>query len=126
MRVLVVTDDPVVREQARYGFPSGVDVDLAIEARDAWEALEEDVPAAIVVDMQTGSAGGFALSRDVLATERLAGVPVLILLQRVQDAWLARKAGARAYRVKPLGGGELARETLALVERATAPPKDAS
>ena len=54
MRVLVVSDDDTVREQASYGFPAAVDVELATEARDAWKALQSDpTPAVIIVDMQT-------------------------------------------------------------------------
>ena len=49
---------------------------------------------------------------------RLRDVPTLMLLERVQDAWLAREAGATAYLTKPVDAGELVTETLALLSAA--------
>jgi CheY-like chemotaxis protein len=114
VRVLVVSDDPLVREGARFGFLSDVSVTFAVDAREAWRVLEHEAPSVVVVDMQTGNAGGFALARDMSESGRLAEVPTLILLERPQDAWLARAAGARAYRVKPLSSGELPRAVMGL------------
>jgi CheY-like chemotaxis protein len=113
-RILVVSDDPLVREQARFGFPAGVAVSFADDARDAIRSLRDEQPAAVVVDMQTGSAGAVALLRDMAQTPRLARIPTLVLLQRDQDAWLAQTAGATAYRTKPLGPGRLAGAVLPL------------
>jgi DNA-binding response OmpR family regulator len=118
MHVLVVTDDPLVREEARYGFPAGVTVSFAVDARDAERALESERPTVVVVDMQTGNAGGFALAKQMSESSALADVPVLILLQRPQDAWLAKAAGAAAHRTKPLAPGGLSRALLALVQPA--------
>lgn len=106
-RVLVVTDNEDVRDELRWAFSTDVEVVLAREARDAWAAMQEDVPSMVVVDLQTGSAGGFALSHDMDATERLRSVPVLILLEREQDAWLAGQAGADAFLVKPVEAGTI-------------------
>jgi two-component system phosphate regulon response regulator PhoB len=114
LSVLVVSDDPLVREDARYGFPAGVDVSFALDARDAADALRESTPSVVVVDMQTGNAGGYALARYMAESEALSRVPTLILLQRSQDAWLAARSGATACRTKPLQPGQLAREVLAL------------
>ncbi|HVM34745.1 MAG TPA: response regulator [Actinomycetota bacterium] len=107
LRLLLVTDNDSVGHQMRYGFPANVEVDFAREARDAWQRLEEYVPAAVIVDLQTGSAGGFALATDMRGANRLARVPVVMLIDRYQDDWLARQAGARAVLVKPIDAGEL-------------------
>jgi DNA-binding response OmpR family regulator len=119
-RVLVVSDDPLVREEARYGFPSGFVVSFAIDSRDALTQLEEQTPSVVVADLQTGNAGGYALARDMAQSARLARIPVLMLLQREQDEWLARSAGATAFCTKPLGAGRLARRVLALTSTAPA------
>ena len=116
--ILVVSDDDHVRDEARFGMPADVAVALAIDSREAAKLLEQRPPALVVVDMQTGNAGGYALTRDIAQSPRLARTPVLILLERVQDVWLARNAGAAAYRVKPLGPGELARAVGALLAQA--------
>ncbi|MFN2489811.1 MAG: response regulator [Actinomycetota bacterium] len=114
--VLVVSDDPLVRDDARYGFPVGIAVSFAVDSRDAARLLEEERPSVVVVDMQTGNAGGYSLARHMAESAQLDSVPILILLERDQDRWLARKAGASAYRTKPLRPGELARQTLALID----------
>jgi DNA-binding response OmpR family regulator len=118
VNVLVVSDDPLVREEARYGFPAEVKVSFAVDARDAARMLEHEQRSIVVVDLQTGNAGGYALAKDMADSSRLAGIPLLILLQRPQDAWLAKEAGADAFCTKPLGGGRLAREVLALAQAA--------
>jgi CheY-like chemotaxis protein len=112
VHVLVVSDDVLVREQARWAFPTGVTVSFAVDSRDAWQQLQERAPSVVVVDMQTGNAGGYGLTRDMSEDERLARVPVVILLEREQDEWLARSSGATAYRTKPLAPGDLVREVL--------------
>ena len=115
IQFLVVSDDPHLREEARYAFPADVDVVLATDAREAWKLLGTGTPSAVIVDIQTGSAGGFGLRRDMSQDPRLRDVPTLMLLERVQDAWLAREAGATVYLTKPVDAGELVAESLALI-----------
>lgn len=110
--VLVVTDDPEVVAEARAGFPDDVSVRFARDAREAGRAMESHPPTAVVVDLQTGSAGGYSLARDMQLDDRLRSVPVIILLERPQDAWLAHQAGADAYLVKPLVSADLATTAL--------------
>ena len=113
--VLVVSDDERVQEQARFGFPADVRVGTASDAGDALARMEKERPSVVVVDLRTGNAGGFDLSRAMKQTSGLGDIPVLILLERPQDAWLARQAGAIAWRVKPLAPGEIARAAQELV-----------
>ena len=112
--VLVVSDDPLLREEARYGFPEDA-VGFAIDSRDALEAVQDKLPEVVVVDLQTGSAGGFNLIRALRQHDRTRDIPTLLLLERPQDAWLARQAGASAVRVKPLEVSDLVAETLGLL-----------
>jgi CheY-like chemotaxis protein len=117
MHVLVVSDDIVVRDQARWAFPAGVTVSFAVDSRDAWQQLQQRAPSVVVVDMQTGNAGGYGLTRDMSEDENLARVPVVILLEREQDEWLARSSGATAYRTKPIATGDLVRAVMSAAER---------
>jgi DNA-binding response OmpR family regulator len=105
-RILVVTDDDHVATEAKFGLRG--EVTRVDDARAAWRTLKRFTPALVIVDLQTGSAGGFSLARDMAADRRLARVPVLMLLERPQDAWLAAQAGASAHLVKPLAAAELA------------------
>lgn len=113
--VLVVTMDPLVREEARYGFSENVTVELVTDAREALHLMGDHVPDVAVVDIQTGSAGGFGLVREMRQTVGLQDVPVLMLLDRDQDAWLARSAGAKKHLTKPIDSARLASEALSLL-----------
>lgn len=107
LHVVIVSDDPHVREDARFSLPTDVAVTFARDATRASEALESEQPTVVVVDMQTGNAGGYALAREMAESSHLRNVPIIILLERAQDAWLAERAGASAHCVKPLRPGEL-------------------
>lgn len=72
-------------------------------------------PDAVVADEIASRAGAFALARDLRgATEPYPGA-IVILLDRRQDAWLARWAGADAWFVKPVDAFDLADRLLELV-----------
>lgn len=113
--VLVVTTDPALELEARFAFPEDFDVVAVGDARAALAELHEWTPAVVVVDLLTGSAGGFALGRDMSQDRRLADVPMLMLIDRRQDEWLAREAGADAIRTKPIDTAELVASALDLV-----------
>ncbi len=113
--VLVVSDDDGIRDEARFGFAPDLEVALARDARDALRQMEAEVPAVVVIDLHTGSAGGFALCKDMDQDPRLRDVPVLMLLDRDQDRWLAQQAGAKLIRTKPIDTSDLAADTLSLI-----------
>lgn len=115
-RILVVSDDSSVRDEASFAFPSSIEVRLATDGREARGILEEWTPSAVLVDLQTGNEGGFGLARDMHSDSRWSAVPIVILLERDQDKWLANQAGAKLVRVKPIDVGRLVDETLALID----------
>ena len=92
--VVVVTDDSDLREDTVYSFPPGFEVLVADDARHALRIMSERQPALAIVDIQTGSAGGFNLAREMNQVGNLADVPVLMLIERPQDSWLAGESGA--------------------------------
>jgi DNA-binding response OmpR family regulator len=114
-QVLVVSDDPQVRAEARFTFPSDVQVLLAMDAREAWQIMQAMTPAVALLDIRTGSAGGFGLARDMSMNDRLRDVPVFMLLERIEDGWLARQAGAATFRTKPIDAADLVAEVLTLL-----------
>lgn len=106
--ILVVSDDPNVRAAVEFGFPFAAQVSVVTDAREALTHLVGEGHDLVIVDLQTGSAGGFALLREMQSSTQVADVPVVMLLERPQDVWLARQAGAVATRVKPIGAQSLA------------------
>lgn len=115
MRVLVVSRDRAVLDDARFGFPAYATVRTAADATEAEALLGDFKPDVVVVDLQTGNAGGYALAQVMGQTSAVQDVPVLMLLDREQDMWLARQAGATRVRTKPIDVEALAAETLSLV-----------
>jgi DNA-binding response OmpR family regulator len=118
IRVLVVTDQDTVRDALRYGFPDDVEVAFVVDSREALRFLPQMAPSVVVVDLQTGSAGGYGLARDMSEDPRWAVVPIVMLLERDQDMWLARQAGARIAITKPVSAGRLINDIRALVDGA--------
>lgn len=115
VRVLVVTNDAEIRAALEFGSPLDLDVTFCSDSRDASEELAGGVPSAVVVDLQTGNAGGFALARDMKADAALRNVPILMLLERPHDRWLAMKAGAADCVTKPVNAHMLVDRILQLL-----------
>jgi DNA-binding response OmpR family regulator len=68
-------------------------------------AVAESTPDLVVLDMQIGNMGGIAAClhlRHEAGADRLPPVPVLMLLDRQVDVFLARRSGADGWVVKPL------------------------
>ncbi len=69
------------------------------------DAVAEDPPDLVVTDCQVGNMGGIAICMDLKLEEsggRLPYVPVIVLLDRRADVFLARRSGAEGWLVKPL------------------------
>jgi DNA-binding response OmpR family regulator len=122
VKVLLVSPDPRSRELmalAVAGIERRLGVPLEfLEASDGERGVRvafRERPDAVVADEIASRAGAFALARDLRgATEPYPGV-IVILLDRRQDAWLARWAGADAWFVKPVDAFDLADRLLELV-----------
>jgi CheY-like chemotaxis protein len=121
--VLVVSDRPPLSPEIAYAFPDDVAVLFAADAGEAMQLMSEIAPSVVATDIRTGNAGGYGLAREMAANERLREIPRLILLERQQDSWLARQAGATRYRVMPISGDDLVEEVLSLASKAAAPHK---
>jgi len=68
-------------------------------------ALLASTPDLVVLDLQIGNRGGMATCIDLhleADAGRLPAVPVLMLLDRRPDVFLARRSGADGFLLKPL------------------------
>ncbi|MGQ0615631.1 MAG: response regulator [Acidimicrobiia bacterium] len=62
-------------------------------------------PTLVLLDMQVGNMGGIATCMALrldAGVGRLPQVPILILLDRTADVFLARRSGADGWMIKPL------------------------
>lgn len=111
-QILLVADAPWVVNQTRsaLGGPANDIHELSDPRRLLDEALEV-APDVTIVDMQVGSMGGMALVRmfrDAVMAGEIRPGPVVLLLDRSADEFLARRAGANAWIVKPFTAQQLA------------------
>ncbi len=91
------------------------------ELLDLLGELDES-PDLVVVDMQMGNMGGMAVCLELSLEESYLDVdhiPVLMLLDRRPDVFLARRSGAEGWLVKPLDPLRLRRATAALLDGGT-------
>ncbi len=93
-----------------------------LEAADGSEGVRiglRERPDAIVADEIASREGAFSLARTLRGDPDPFTGAIVILLERKQDAWLARWSGADAWFVKPVDPFELAGRLLELVEAPT-------
>jgi DNA-binding response OmpR family regulator len=121
--ILVASDAPSVRADI-IGTVSQPDITIR-EARSGPEVMAsvvEELPDLVVVDLQMGNMGGMAVCLELrleASYDRIGHVPVLMLLDRRPDVFLARRSGAEGWLVKPLDPIRLRRAISALLDGGT-------
>jgi len=117
--ILVAADAKFVRDDVIAALAGDYDI-LAVEGgRAVRPAVAENNVHIAVLDMQMGSMGGIAATMDLRLEEsggRIGHVPVLLLLDRRADVFLARRAGAEGFLIKPISPLKLRRAVAALME----------
>lgn len=121
--ILIVSDSSSVLDEVRSALE---DEDTAVREVRSGElvraACAEAVPDLVVTDMQVGSMGGIAICMDLRLEEsgdRLPHVPVLILVDRRPDVFLARRSDAEGFLVKPFDSLRLRRAVRAILDGGT-------
>lgn len=125
MKILIVSGGPRVTSQITTAL-LGEDFTY-VEVRTpqrALKVLEEDASFDLVLaDCDTHPTGGFFLAREVRLREADGAdlPPVVLLVSRPQDEYLARWAEADAWIVKPVDAFDLAEVIEALIDRSPVP-----
>jgi DNA-binding response OmpR family regulator len=118
-KVIVASDAHWVRDQVKASLCSpGFEVIEVARGQDVRRVVGEVEPELVIVDLQIANMGGMAVSIDLRLEEsagRLPHVPVLLLLDREADKFLARSAQADAILVKPFDPGTLRRTVKNLI-----------
>jgi DNA-binding response OmpR family regulator len=104
--ILVASDAPTVRAEVA-SIAARPEVTIR-EARSGPEVMREaaqSLPDLVIVDLQMGNMGGMAVCLELrleASYGKIDHVPVLMLLDRRPDVFLARRSGAEGWLVKPL------------------------
>ena len=120
MRVLVVDDDPDVRDSLRRSLTfEGYQVTEAADGAQALDAIAAARPDIVVLDLQMPVLGGLETCRKL--REQGDDVPVLMLTARdgTRDRVTGLDAGADDYLPKPFALEELFARLRALLRRTT-------
>jgi DNA-binding response OmpR family regulator len=110
--VLIATDAPWLKDEVRSVLEPDVTVREVTRGFDVVPEVQKKTPDLVVLDLQIGKMGGMATCLDLRLEEgagRLPHVPVLILLDRRADVFLARRSHAEGWVVKPLDPMRLSR-----------------
>lgn len=118
--ILVAADADWVREDVKTSLVRpGFEVVEVTRGQDVVPYVAAQAPDLVILDMQIGNMGGVATAME-LRLEASAGrarrVPILLLLDRHADRFLARRTQVDAMLVKPVDAGTLRRTVRALLD----------
>ena len=120
-RVLVVDDDPALRDLLRdYLGASGFVVDTAEDGGQMFERMGAALPDALVLDVMLPGQDGLSLARAIRRDNDL--LPILMLSARGEeiDRVVGLEVGADDYLAKPFSPRELLARLRALLRRSAA------
>jgi len=102
-RVLVIEDDPALREiYAGSLSERGHSVRTAANGTDALERLgDEWMPCVIFLDLRMPGMDGWEVARQLRADERLKELPIVVVAAHFRIDQEAREIGAAAWLQKP-------------------------
>jgi DNA-binding response OmpR family regulator len=122
-RVLLATDADWIHQEIDAALADDdVEVLRIRNGVDVLPATHELAPDLVILDMQIGNMGGMAACMNLRLDEsvdRLEHVPVLILLDRDVDAFLAARCEADGWLAKPLDPFRLLRAATELLAGGT-------
>jgi len=117
--VLLATDADWIADEVDAALAGAQDSVKRVQTGTAvLPAVTEDPPDLIVLDSQIGNMGGMAtcmaLHHEMIAG-RLDHIPVLMLLDRDADVFLAKRSEAEGWIIKPLDAFRLRKAAKALL-----------
>jgi DNA-binding response OmpR family regulator len=131
--VLVVTDADWILDDLRAAVGGPNTTLRSVRAGiDVLPAVQDRLPDLVVLDLQVGNMGGMAACINLRLEEgagRLGRVPVLMLLDRRPDVFLAKRSDADGWLIKPLDAIRIRKAVRTLLagdryEDPTAAPND--
>ena len=117
--VLLASDADWLIEEVRAALSDpGTTVNVVRAGADVRALVSSQIPDLVILDLQIGNMGGMATCMDLrleIDAERLSPMPILMLLDREADVYLAQQAGAQGWLVKPLDSFRLKMAAVALL-----------
>ncbi len=121
--VLIASDADWIIEDVKAALVApGVDIRVVRAGKQVRAQVEAQTPDLVILDLQIGNMGGMATCLDLRLESgagRLPHVPVLMLLDRSADVFLAQQSDAEGWLVKPLDAIRLRAAIMALLNGGT-------
>jgi DNA-binding NarL/FixJ family response regulator len=117
-KILLATDAAWVRDEIVAALDGPHELIGVRNGRHVVDAVQGSDPDLVILDLQIGSMGGMATCMALRLEEsggRVKHVPVLMLLDRVADLFLAQRCDADGWLIKPLDALRIARAVRALL-----------
>jgi DNA-binding response OmpR family regulator len=109
-KILAVDDEPSIRRLVEVNLQrAGYAITTAPDGQAALSQIARERPDMVLLDVMMPRMDGFELLRRLKADPATAGIPVLMLTARAQDADVFRglQSGADFYLTKPFNPQEL-------------------
>lgn len=120
MNILVVDDDPDIRELVRFKLEQmGHSVTTEKDGEGGLAAAIADVPDLVLLDVMMPKLTGIEVCRKLRDEPSTVGVPIILITAKAQEADVERgfAAGADDYIIKPFSPRELASRVDAALAR---------
>jgi two-component system response regulator MprA len=118
MRILVVDDEPAVRESLERALRlEGYEIALAANGSEALATVAEQAPDALVLDLMMPRVDGLEVCRRLRSQRNRTPILVVTARDAVSDRVAGLDAGADDYVVKPFALEELLARLRALLRR---------
>ncbi len=116
--LLLATDADWLFDDVAAALGGSHDVHRVREGSHVDDAIGKVEPELVILDLQIGNMGGVATSlliKQEMRAGRLPDTPVLLLLDRDADTFLAEQSDADSWLVKPLNSLALRRAASSLI-----------
>ncbi|MBP0030695.1 response regulator transcription factor [Roseofilum reptotaenium CS-1145] len=122
-KLLLVDDEPGLREAVQaYLEDSGFTVEVANNAIEGWEKVQQIVPDLVISDIMMPQVDGYQFLQQLREDDRFKSMPVVFLTAKgmTSDRIQGYQAGCDAYLPKPFDPEELEAIVKNLIERRAA------
>ena len=119
-KVLAVDDDPEILALLKGLLdPTGAQITGVSHPLDFWNALEDNAPDLVILDVDMPEASGIELCQAVRSDPRWSGLPIIFLTSHRDPETIQQlfQAGADDYVAKPIVGDEMVTRVLNRLER---------
>ena len=123
LRILVVDDDPILREFASvYLATPTATIETACDGAEARIRLAQAPYDMLILDIEMPHVGGFALLEEIRSSERLRHLPVMMLTGHDDIASIDRayQLGASSFATKPVNWRLLSYQILYVIRTSRA------